>query len=169
VKDVQSFLSFANFYRRFVYKFSDIADSLINLIKKKTKFLWTDKCQIAFEILKKTFIFDMILRHFDLDRSIIIEIDVFDYVSNDILSQYDDEEVLHFVIYFLKKHNSTECNYEIYDKKLMTIIRCFEKWQSELERFVFSISVIFDYKNLKYFAFIKWSEFLSRFDFKIVY
>jgi hypothetical protein len=69
----------------------------------------------------------VILRHFDLDRSIIVEIDVFDYVSNDILSQYDDEEVLHFVVYFSKKHNSIECNYEIYDKELMTIVRCFEK------------------------------------------
>jgi hypothetical protein len=86
VKDVQSFLSFANFYRRFVYEFSNIADSLINLIKKKTKFLWTDKCQIAFKTLKKTFIFDVILRHFDLDRLIIVEVDVFDYVSSDILS-----------------------------------------------------------------------------------
>jgi hypothetical protein len=85
VKDVQSFLNFANFYRRFVYEFSNIADSLINLIKKKTKFLWIDKCQIAFEILKKTFIFDVILKHFDFDRFIIVEIDVFDYISSDIL------------------------------------------------------------------------------------
>jgi hypothetical protein len=122
MKDVQSFLSFANFYRRFVYEFSNITNLLINLIKKKTKFLWINKCQIAFEILKKTFIFNVIFRHFNFDRFIIVEVDVFDYVSNDILSQYDDEEILHFVIYFLKKHNLIECNYEIYDKELMTIV-----------------------------------------------
>jgi hypothetical protein len=59
----------------------------------------------------------------------------------------------------------------------MTIVRCFEKWRLKLERSAFFISVIFDHKNLKYFVFIKqlsrrqikWSEFLSRFDFKIVY
>jgi hypothetical protein len=59
----------------------------------------------------------------------------------------------------------------------MTIVRYFEKWRSELKRSAFFINVIFDHKNLKYFVFIKqlsrrqikWSEFLSRFDFKIVY
>jgi hypothetical protein len=119
----------------------------------------------------------VILRHFDLDRFIIVEIDVFDYVSSDILSQYDDEEIFHFVFYFSKKHNSIECNYEIYDKKLTTIVRYFEKWRLELKKSAFFISVIFDHKNLKYFVFIKqlsrrqikWSEFLSWFDFKIVY
>jgi hypothetical protein len=45
MKDVQSFLEFVNFYKRFVYDFSKIVDYLINLIKKNIKFLWNDKCQ----------------------------------------------------------------------------------------------------------------------------
>jgi hypothetical protein len=39
MKDVQSFLEFVNFYKRFVYDFSKIVDFLINLIKKNIKFL----------------------------------------------------------------------------------------------------------------------------------
>jgi hypothetical protein len=127
VKVVQNFVKFANFYRRFVYEFNNIVDSLTNLIKKKMKFKWTNKCQKVFDILKKTFIFDVILRHFDLDRVVIVKINAFDYVSNEILSQYDDQKMLHFVVYFFKKHNSVESNYEIYDKKLMIIVRCFEE------------------------------------------
>ena len=38
VKDVQSFLNFVNFYRRFIQKFSRLANSLIQLIKKNYKF-----------------------------------------------------------------------------------------------------------------------------------
>ena len=53
MKDVQSFLGFANFYRRFVYGFSKIAGPLTNLTKKEVSFQWTDKCQQAFETLKK--------------------------------------------------------------------------------------------------------------------
>ena len=177
VKDVQSFLGFANFYRRFVYGFSDIAGPLTNLTKKETEFLWTDKCQLAFEMLKKAFTSDVILRHFDPDRPIIVETDASDYVSGGILSQYDDDGILHPVAYFSKKHNPAECNYEIYDKELMAIVRCFEEWRPELEGSAFPISVISDHKNLEYFASTKqlsrrqarWSEFLSRFDFKIVY
>jgi hypothetical protein len=86
VRDVQSFLKFVNFYRRFVYEFNNIVDLLTNLIKKKMKFKWTNKCQKVFNILKKTFISDVVLRHFDLDRVVIVRINAFHYVSSEILS-----------------------------------------------------------------------------------
>jgi len=57
----------------------------------------------------------------------VIEIDVLNYVFKDILFQYDENEILHLVTYFSKKHNSVECNYEIYDKELMIIVYAFEK------------------------------------------
>jgi len=57
----------------------------------------------------------------------VIEINALNYVFEDILSQYDENEILHSVAYFLKKHNSVECNYEIYNKELMIIVYAFEK------------------------------------------
>src|SRR5258706_15182857 len=59
----------------------------------------------------------------------------------------------------------------------MAIIRCFEEWRPELESSVYPIQVLSDHKNLEYFMTTKllsrrqacWSEFLSRFNFKIVY
>ncbi len=57
----------------------------------------------------------------------MIEINALNYVFEDILFQYDENEIFHSVTYFLKKHNSVECNYEIYDKELMIIVRAFEK------------------------------------------
>jgi hypothetical protein len=149
---VQSLLRFVNFYKRFVYNFSKIIDLLINLIKKKMKFLWNNKCQQTFVTLKKTFISDLTLIHFNLERLIIVETNAFDFISDDILSQYNDENVLRLVVYFSKKHNSIECNYEIYNKELMTIVRFFEEWKSKLKKIAFLINVIFDYKNLKYFT-----------------
>ncbi len=67
-----------------------------------------------------------ILRHFDQTRETILEIDSFDYVNDEVLSQYDDEEVLHSVVFYSKNMSSAECNYEIYDKELLIIIRAFE-------------------------------------------
>ena len=81
--------------------------------------------------------------------------DASDYVSEGILSQYDENDVLHSVTYFFKKHSSAECNYEIYDKELMIIIHIFEEWCSELKDSSTSVEVITDYKNLKYFMSIK--------------
>jgi len=127
VKDVQSFLNFANFYRRFIYDYSKIATSLTYLIRKDVFFVWFQKCQIAFNILKKVFTFKIILHHYNSDHKIVIEIDALNYMFKDILFQYDENEILHSVTYFLKKHNSVECNYEIYNKELMIIVCTFEK------------------------------------------
>ena len=82
---------------------------------------------MAFNILKKIFIFNVILYYYNSDHKIIIKTDVSDYVSKSILSQYNENEVLYSVVYFLKKHNSVECNYKIYDKEFMIIIYVFKK------------------------------------------
>ena len=59
----------------------------------------------------------------------------------------------------------------------MAIVRCFEEWRAELESAPHPIQVLSDHRNLEYFMSTKllnrrqarWSEFLSRFNFKIVY
>ncbi len=177
VKDVQSFLDFTNFYRRFIYDYSRIVISLTHLIRKDVFFVWFQKCQIAFNILKKVFTFKIILHHYNSDHKIVIEIDALNYVFKDILSQYNENEILHSVTYFSKKHNSVECNYEIYDKELMIIVCAFKKWWSELEDSIYFIEMITNHKNLEYFMSTKqlsrhqarWSEFLSKFNYHITY
>lgn len=175
--DVQAFIGFANFYRRFVRDFSKIISPMVALTKKGTAFIWNEKCQTAFEGLKQAFTEAPVLKPFDWTRDVIVETDASDYVSAGVLSQYDEEGILHPVAFFSKKHSVTECNYEIYDKELLAIIRCFEEWRPELEGTPSPIRVITDHRNLEYFTTTKllnrrqarWSEFLSRFNFKIHY
>ncbi len=155
VKDIQSFLDFANFYKRFIYNYSRIANSLTCLIRKIELFVWFQKCQKTFNILKKVFTFNVILHHYNSDHKIVIEINALNYVFKDILFQYDENEVLHSITYFFKKHNSVKCNYEIYDKEFIIIVCTFKKWCSKLEDFICSVEMIIDHKNLKYFMSIK--------------
>jgi len=177
VKDLQGFLGFANFYRRFIRSFSRIAKPLTALTKKGTIWNWSRECNNAFTSLKKAFTSAPILRHFDATKEVIVETDASDFVSGGILSQYDDEGTLHPVAFFSKKHSPEECNYEIYDKELLAIIRAFEQWRPELEGSPFPVKVLCDHKNLQYFMTTKllsrrqarWSEFLSRFNFVITY
>jgi len=177
VKNVQSFLDFINFYRRFIYDYSKIAASLTRLTRKNVMFEWFTDCQAVFDTLKKVFTSDVILHHYNSDLQLVVEINASDYVSEDILSQYNKNDVLHLVTYFFKKHNSVECNYEIYDKELMIIVCIFEEWCFELEDSSTSIEMITNHKNLEYFMSTKqlshhqarWSEFLSRFNYRIIY
>lgn len=177
VKEIQAFIGFANFYRRFIKDFSKICAPMTALTRKDTKFEWAPECETAFHFLKNAFCSAPILMHFDPNKQIIVETDASDYVSAAILSQHDDQGTLRPVAFFSKKHTPAECNYEIYDKELLAIIKCFEEWRPELEGSTHPILVISDHRNLEYFMTKKqlnrrqarWSEFLSRFNYRITY
>ena len=68
VRDVQVFIRFVNFYRRFIRIFSDVVCPMIAIIKKNTTFHWTLKCQKSFELLKKCFTTALILAYFDFEK-----------------------------------------------------------------------------------------------------
>jgi hypothetical protein len=59
------------------------------------------------------------------------------------------------VAYFSAKHFAAECNYEIYDKELLAIIKCLEKWRPELQGTNEPFGILIDHKNLEYFIITK--------------
>ena len=93
------------------------------------------------------------------------------------LSQYDDDGMLHPVTYIFKKHTPAKCNYKIYDKELMAIICCVEECRAELQSVINLIEVLSDHRNLEHFMANKllsccqarWMQFLLQFNFKIAY
>ena len=115
------------------------------------KWKWAPEQQAAFTQLKEAFTCTPILRHFDVNRNVIVETDASDYVSAGVLSQYDTDGVQHPVAYFSKKNSPAECNYVIYEKELMAIIHCFEEWRAELQSVINPIEVLSDHKNLEHF------------------
>jgi hypothetical protein len=178
-KQIQKFLDFCNIYRRFIKIFAKIVKSLIKLTRKNVLFTWSEICKQTFELLKRTVMKISILTHFDFKKQIYIKSDSFDFVFAEILSQMRENDELHSVTFFSKNLASIECNYEIYDKELLIIIRCFEQWRFELlftKSSVF-VKMLIDHKNLKYFMFIKqlnrrqsrWAQFLIDFHFVIIY
>jgi len=174
---VQIFIDFCNFYQWFIKNFSKIAQSMIKLIWKDHSFEWTEICQTIFEKLKQQMTTVFILKHFDSIREAILKTNFSNYVNDEVLSQYDDEDILHSVIFYSKNMISAECNYEIYDKKLLTIIRCLKHWRLELKCTDILIKIFIDHLNLKYFMIIKklirrqtkWAEKLFEYNFKIIY
>jgi hypothetical protein len=177
VKDVQAFLGFANFYRRFIKAYSREVKPLTELTRKNIEFTWGTSCQKAFDSLKAAFVTAPILKTFEWNKLCVLEADASDYVSGGVLSQYDEDGTLRPVAYFSKTHSAPECNYEIYDKELMAIVKAFEEWRPELQGSPHPISVLTDHRNLEYFMTKKhlnrrqarWAEFLSQFNFKLTY
>ncbi len=174
---MQFFIGFCNFYRRFIKDFSKIVRSMVRLTQKEVIFEWNEACQTAFDHMKRRMTEAFILRHFDQTRDFILEIDSFDYVNGGVLSQYDDEGVLHSIAFYSKNMSSAECNYEIYDKELLVIIRAFEHWRLELELTDISIKVFIDHQALTSLMEdkelsrrqMRWVQKLADFNFKIMY
>jgi len=144
---------------------------LTRLTRKDVPFTWNQEEEKAFQNLKNAFTSAPILCHFDWERPIVIETDASDFVSTGALSQPDENGILHPVAFFSKKHSLAECNYEIYDKELLAILRCFEEWRPHLVGSTHPIQVLTDHKNLEYFKTkrtlnqcqVRWSAFMSEF------
>ena len=177
LKETQAFMGFCNFYRRFIKDFSKIMHPMVKLTRKDNVFEWSPACQTAFEVMKDLVTKAPVLRHFDMTKEAILETDSSDYVNGGVLSQYDDDGLLHPVAYYSKNLNPAECNYQIYDKELLAIIRCLEHWRPELECTDIPVRIFTDHKGLMYFAEgrdlsrrqARYLDILSEFNIKIVY
>ena len=126
--------------------------------------------------MKTAFVSESILTSFNPDCETILEADSSEYITGDVLSQFNNKGVLKSCMYFLKKNSSVEYNYKIYDKKLLIVIYYLQKWDTELHS-VKKFIVITDYKNLKYFTqfwklskwHVRWLIFLNRYNMTMKY
>ncbi|KAI7411517.1 hypothetical protein KC336_g12012 [Hortaea werneckii] len=177
VKEVQSFLGFANFYRQFIAGYSQVATPLTNLTKKEQAFEWTQEAKQAFQELKTRFSTEPILVIFDPSKSTTLETDASDKAIGACLSQPDDKGKLRPVAYLSRKMTPAELNYEIHDKELLAIVEACRHWRVYLEGQEQTIEVITDHKNLTSFTTtkvlnrrqVRWYEELATFKLKIHY
>ena len=68
VSEIRSFLGLAGYYRRFVSDFSKIARPMTELLKKGVRFNWDDKCEQAFQTLRKLLTSAPVLAQPDITR-----------------------------------------------------------------------------------------------------
>ena len=115
VKDIRSFLGFANFYRRFIPDYSTVAHPLLDLTKKDNRWDWTPACQKSFDNLKKLFLSRPVLYLPDFTKPFAIATDASKYASGAILLQTDSNGDWHPCSYLSQSFIPAERNYDIYD------------------------------------------------------
>jgi hypothetical protein len=177
VTEIRAFLGLAGFYRKFIHKYSGIAIPLTDMTKKGLKFLWTKKEDEAFQTLKGKLLEEPVLANADPEKPYEVEADASDWALGGVLGQRDDRGNLHPIAFFSKKLNGPELNYGIPDKELMAIVEAFKEWKHYLVGAAHKTKVLTDHKNLTSFTTtkelnkrqIRWYEFLTDFNFEIVY
>lgn len=139
--------------------------------------MWRPACTQSFCLLIKKLTKAPVLNHFDWEMDVVLETDASDYVFAGLLSQTRKDGALKPSAFCSREHFATECNYEIYDKELLDIIRSLEEWRLELHGTTSLIKLLTDHRNFEYFTTTKllnhrqacWAEFLSIINFQITY
>ncbi|KAF8755465.1 hypothetical protein RHS01_05175 [Rhizoctonia solani] len=133
VKQVQAFLGFVNYLRRFIPNFSLVARPLHNLTKKEAPWSWGNLEEVAFQELKSLVTRSPILIHSNLDLPYYLETDALGVAMGAILSQQGPDNRLHPIAYMSKSFSGAEANYNTHNKELLAIIKALEEWQIFLE------------------------------------
>jgi len=190
-RDILVFLGFANFYRRFIAKFSKIALGLTNLLKggnaknkarrlaklakvEGEEFL-TQEARESFFKLKKAFAEMVLLHHFDPARRTRLETDASGFAISGILSQLAENGNWVPIAFYSRKMHPAELNYGIHDQELLAIVESFRHWRHYLEGLSEPVTVLTDHDSLRYFETakdlsrrqVRWAQKLTAFWFKV--
>jgi len=177
VRDIQVFLGFANFYRRFIKNFSARVAAITRFLKKNVAFAWDTPAQEAFDKLRKTFTSAPVLAHFDPAKPCCIEPDASKYGLGAVCSQPDENGVLHPIAFYSRSLLPAEKNYHIHDTELLAALEGFELWRHYLAYSDHPATILTDHKNLEYFSEkrslserqIRYAERLSKFKIVLFY
>ncbi|KAI2663045.1 Transposon Tf2-6 polyprotein [Labeo rohita] len=179
LKELQRFLGFSNFYRRFIRNFSTIAGPLTSMVKKGSiRLSWSPEAVHAFNDLRLRFTSAPILKHPDPQLPFIVEVDASSTGVGAVLSQRQGENPKTFpCAFFSHKLSSAERNYDVGNRELLAIKLALEEWRHWLEGAQHPFTILTDHKNLEYLRTAKvlnhrqarWALFFTRFHFTINY
>ena len=149
IKDVESFLGFANFYQWFIHNFSHTVKPL-NELKGKKEWKWEKEHQEAFDELKEKITSQPVLALPRREGKFRVETDASGHAIGGVLSQ-EQEGKWKPIAFLSRTMQPAEQNYEIYDKELLAIVEALAKWRQYLLDAAETFEIWTDHENLKYF------------------
>uniref|UniRef100_A0A674ED49 Gypsy retrotransposon integrase-like protein 1 n=1 Tax=Salmo trutta TaxID=8032 RepID=A0A674ED49_SALTR len=179
VKEVQRFLGFANYYRRFIRGFGQVAAPITSLLKRgPVRLQWTAEADRAFGQLRALFTSAPVLAHPDPSLAFIVEVDASEAGNGAVLSQRAGmPPKLHPCAFFSKKLSSTERNYDVGDRELLAVVKALTSWRHWLEKAKHPFLIWTDHRNLEYIRAARrlnphqarWAMFFTHFVFTLSY
>ena len=177
LRELQVFLGFINFYRKFIEYFSKVAAPMTELLKRSAAaWEWTESANASFETMKQRFTTAPLLRYFDPELRTKVRTDASGFALGAILLQLHGDR-WHPVAYWSRKMKGPEERYLVHDQELLAIVEAAKHWRHYLLSAKETVEMITDHNNLKYFLSTKKlngrqaraAEYLSQFDIKIVF
>ena len=174
VKQVRGFLGMANYYRRFINNFSEKVAPMTALLRKNTKFVWTNECQEAFDIIKEALCTTPILAYPTRTDKFVLDTDASKLAIGAVLSQVQNG-VERVIAYGSKTLNKAERAYCTTKRELLAVVHFVQQYRPYLTGRPFTIRT--DHASLKWLKNYKdgddlmarWNYKLDTFDYEIVH
>lgn len=128
-KALRSFLGLAGYYRAFCRNFSSVVEPLTRLLSSKVDFVWSPKCQVAFDSAKSLLCHSPVLAAPDLSKPFKLEVDASAVGAGAVLLQEDEEGIDHPVCYFSKKYNRHQLNYSTIEKETLALLLALQHFE----------------------------------------
>ncbi|GKB84711.1 putative reverse transcriptase domain-containing protein [Tanacetum coccineum] len=141
--EIRQFLGLAGYYRRFIEGFSKIAKPMTKHTQKKVKFVWGDKQEAAFQLLKQKMCSAPILALLEGSEDFIAYCDASIKGLGAVLMQR--EKVIAYASRQLKIH---EKNYTTHDLELRAVVFALKIWRHYL--YGTKCMVFTDHKSLQH-------------------
>src|SRR5258708_34340598 len=133
IHEVQSFLGFANFYRRFISHYMELTQPLTILCQKNTPWHFGETESAAFRHLKMAFCWAPVLYHWAPDLPMMVETDASDYAIAGILSVTTPDLDIHPIAFHSRSLHDAEKHYDTHDNDLLAVFHFYKACQPDLE------------------------------------
>ena len=132
VKKLQSFLGLVTFYGKFVKDLATLAQPLYALLSKDVKWNWTNKCQQAFDAVKREVTSNSFLAHFNEHLPVKLVCDASSVGLGAVLAHVDDDGRERPIAYASRLLNEAERGYSQIDKEALALIYGVKKYHMYL-------------------------------------
>lgn len=122
IHELRAFNGLVNNYSKFIPNYAHIMSPLYSLLKKESKFEWSNQCQKAFERMKLEVTSDQVLVHFNPKLPIILESDASQYAIAGVLSHRFSDGSKKPIAFISRALSKSEKNYSVIDKEALAII-----------------------------------------------
>lgn len=177
LKGVRGLMGFLNYNRRFIKDMATKSLPILHLLKKNVEFVWSEKCEQSFQVLKESLIKATALAFPDFSKPFRLHVDASGYAVGGYLSQLDENGHDRPIHFFSKTLNPAQRNYSALDREMLSIVynvQYFSPYLIGHHFLLYTDAQILVYlfnctKKNTNSRLLRWLFHLQSYDFKIVY
>jgi hypothetical protein len=115
-------LGHTGYYRKFIKGYAHITTPMEKLLKKDSKFQWTEECQQSFDTLKQKMVTVPILVFPDWSKEFNVHVDASSITLGAVLAQPGAGDIDHPIAFASSKISTSEMNYTTTEREGLAMV-----------------------------------------------